>query len=223
MPCAVPSSSSSSLSSIAAAAAAAASASSASEPTPEPTQGELLRAFFAAQQRRRAHWAEYDEAFAALAASASPGAHPTAAAPEHAAEAGACGCVAASHVAAPLREQDLPRILALITAGLLDASHEVRTCATALRSLSSSSSSSSSASASASSAPARHCAELLDAVQDAENAVLRAIVARDSARRDKVRDRSEEIAQCEREVGDKRRDIEELCAEVRAEMAELEE
>jgi hypothetical protein len=107
--------------------------------------------------------------------------------------------------------------LALITAGLLDASHEVRTCATALRSLSSSSSSLSSASS------ARHCAELLDAVQDAENAVLRAIVARDSARRDKVRDRSEEIAQCEREVGDKRREIEELCAEIRAEMAELEE
>jgi hypothetical protein len=216
MPCAVPSSSSSSLASIAAAAAAA-SASSASEPTPEPTQGELLRAFFAAQQRRRAHWAEYDEAFAALAASASPGAQATAAAPEHAAAAGACGCAAASHVATPLREQDLPRILALITAGLLDASHEVRTCATALRSLSSSSSSLSSASS------ARHCAELLDAVQDAENAVLRAIVARDSARRDKVRDRSEEIAQCEREVGDKRREIEELCAEIRAEMAELEE
>lgn len=107
-----------------------------------------------------------------------------------------------------MTDADLARVLALVTAGLIDAAHSARTCAVAL--------------SSSSSEP--QLAKLVNEIQDAENELLRCTVEAERKKRgDSERDETHEIQELEGKIEEAKERIMEGMQEVRAEIAERSE
>ncbi|CEH17346.1 hypothetical protein CBOM_03396 [Ceraceosorus bombacis] len=190
-----------------------------SEQSSAPNVIEILKAFFAAQEQRRSHWAEFDDALASITSSADAASNNAQSGRHHSSSSssaqsdahdspatsarGCQACSAQSLSSLPLTEADLPRILSLVTAGLLDASHRVRTCSTELRAR-----------------QEEDLATSVDRVQDLENDVLRSVVRNETIRRDGQRDHHDEVQQCSNRIRSCREGIQEACAEIRAELTE---
>ncbi|PWN43127.1 hypothetical protein IE81DRAFT_322637 [Ceraceosorus guamensis] len=187
-----------------------------SEQPSAPNVIEILKAFFAAQEQRRSHWAEFDDALASINSPADAASNSARSGQHHSSSAqadahdspatsarGCQACSAQSLSSLPLTETDLPRILSLVTAGLLDASHRVRTCSTELRGR-----------------QEEDLATSVDRVQDLENDVLRSVVRIETIRRDGQRDHHDEVQQCSDRIRSCREEIQEACAEIQAELAE---
>lgn len=109
----------------------------------------------------------------------------------------------------PMTDEIFNKVLSLVTSGLLDCSHAVRTVETELRT--------------ALGRP--DLARLVGRVQDLENAVLRSVVERDQTkRRAKVEGRdlsTEDMLRLDAAIRENRAEIQETMGDIGAEMAEL--
>lgn len=190
---------------------------------------EALQAFKEAQERRVAHWQEYDEAMRhyddstpRLQQASSNDAGEIRTGPTPSSEAAStsgqgqgrgrgCGHGSSSHYdegPLPISDELMAKILSLVTSGLLDCSHTVRTVETELRTALSRS----------------DLADLVGKVQALENTVLRSIVERDQNKRRarlEARDLDADIQASEATVRQTRQEIAEVMTEINAEMAEL--
>lgn len=196
---------------------------------------EALQAFKEAQERRVAHWQEYDEAMKHYDENATPRlANPNSSSndageirdmPADSSIAQSAnqqnqgqgrGCGAGGHAHGhydegplPISDELMAKILSLVTSGLLDCSHAVRAVETELRS---------------SRLHRPDLADLVGKIQSLENAVLRATVSRDQTRRRaklEARDLDADISASQITVQETRQEIAEVMAEINAEMAEL--
>ncbi|UZJ57159.1 hypothetical protein CBS101457_006479 [Exobasidium rhododendri] len=182
---------------------------------------DAVKAFKDAQEQRVNHWKEYDEAMAlyqqqsrSTLASTTSNQTPSNGNLGAAAAAAAAAGESSGHYHAevvPLTDDVFVKILALVTSGLLDSSHIVRAIETELRTRFNQ----------------RLLADLVGHIQDLENAVLRSIVRRDqSIRTANVEGRNihdSDIQQENLAVQNHRQEIQELMAEINAEMAEMQE
>lgn len=176
---------------------------------------EALDEFKEVQSRRVAHWKEYEEAMAHYERTDLPQYGKEAQSDDKAHRCGAPpssdGRPASDHyrsAALPMTDAILSKVMSLVTSGLLDCSHCVRTIETELRGNLRSS----------------QLADLVGNVQDQENKVLRTIVQRDQNKRIgklEGRDMSEDIQQANEEVIVLRRGIQDLMSEINAELADL--
>lgn len=174
-----------------------------------PTVFEAVKAFQRAQEQRVSHWREYDDAIALYQHSTNTegGQASTAA---HSPTKGTRS--AHYHTEAmPMTDGVFTKILSLVTSGLLDSSHCVRAVETELRSRFNQST----------------LAGYVGQVQNLENKVLRCIVERDQSKRTAMvegRDVDEEsLRQKDASVREYRQEIQDLMAEINAEVAELQE
>lgn len=177
---------------------------------------EAIKAFKDAQEQRVNHWKEYDEAIAlyqtstnADAASTSPLNNGSAATTTNGAR-----LTESNHYrteALPMTDEIFTKILSLVTSGLLDSSHCVRAVETELRTRFNQVT----------------IANYIGQVQDLENKVLRSIVERDQSKRTAMvegRDIDDEsLRQKDKNVTVYRQEIQELMAEINAEVAELQQ
>jgi hypothetical protein len=184
-----------------------------------PSVFEAIKAFRSAQEQRVNHWKEYDEAIAlyqhsttteggqadtaSLAAEAPPSLNGSSSSN------GASGHYRTE--AMPMTDDIFTKILSLVTSGLLDSSHCVRAVETELRSRFNQPT----------------LANYVGQVQDLENKVLRCIVERDQTKRTAMvqgRDIDREsLRQKDANVREYRQEIQDLIAEINAEVAELQE
>lgn len=211
-----------------AAPSASTSTSTTSERFPAPPTDTLsiLKTFMETQERRVNLWKEYEEAMeghltsreelpseeAAAAASTATHSH------DH-------GHYDSTGTRVSLQDSDLmTRIISLVTSGLLDCSHETRTIATQL-----SSNDDGDGDGAAAARLRPDLARLIGKIQDTENAVLRAIVKRDTIRRTAKGEERELTAQEQQEVQEltaqvktlRDEKIQEYVDDIRAEMTDL--
>ncbi|PWN32185.1 uncharacterized protein FA14DRAFT_182097 [Meira miltonrushii] len=192
---------------------------------------EALKAFKEVQERRIAHWKEYDEALehyerTNLNAETRDDAdeeEETTSTSQTQQVPHRCGPQPGSHssngtsashndhyhsVALPMTDEIFSKILSLVTSGLLDCSHSARTIETELRTA----------------LQRPDLARMVGQVQDHENSVLRKIVERDQTKRIaklEGRDLNDAIQFSNQQINQARERIQESMEDIAAEMAEL--
>jgi hypothetical protein len=178
-----------------------------------PTVFEAVKAFKDAQEQRVNHWKEYDEAIALYQKGSTTNAEDTDTTPSNEIRK-ASGSSSAEHYRTepiPMTDEIFTKILSLVTSGLLDSSHCVRAVETELRSRFNQAT----------------LADYVGKVQDLENIVLRTIVERDQTRRSAMvegRDVDEDsLRQKDQSIQANRQEIQDLMAEINAEVAELQQ
>lgn len=195
-----------------------------------PNVLEAIKAFKDAQEQRVNHWKEYDEAVALYEKdqhqmTSTSITHPVLEREERSGNVGETAAAAAGERRCrngassghyhtdplPMTDDIFAKILSLVTSGLLDSSHSVRTVETELRSR----------------FHQNALADMVGQVQDLENQVLRKIVQRDQDKRKAVvegRDTDQEaLRQQDAAIRDCRQQIQELITEINAEVAEMQE
>lgn len=189
-----------------------------------PNVLEVIKAFKDAQEQRVNHWKEYDKAIALYEKDQHQSCTINQTVQEEGGSNNGDGSTAGgrcSHGASsnghyhtdplPMSDDIFAKILSLVTSGLLDSSHSVRAVETELRSR----------------FHQNQLADLVGQVQDLENKVLRKIVQRDQDNRKAAlegRDIDQKaLRQQDSAIQDCRQEIQELVAEINAEVAEMQE
>ncbi|KAN0065424.1 hypothetical protein ACQY0O_001260 [Thecaphora frezii] len=184
----------------------------------------LLKSFKECQERRVAHWHEYDDAFSTYLSQPSPSAPLSGdtlpsppplqdqSAMDGAASRTLHSCSQAAHAAGEriaITDDMLQEILHLVTQGLLECSHRARAIQTELA---------------LPHIDQPRLAALVDRIQNHENQLLRTTVQRDQLRKlalSQQRDYNHDVEQLQRTITELRNEIVQEMQEVAAEMAEL--